>query len=366
MKKKIIFFYPSLENGGVTKNLLNLLYGCRKKNIELHLLSSSNPIKKNIFCKYFFHQIISKHNLFFLPGRFNSAINAMFTLHQLLKIEKDNNIVVHSMQSNIAAIIMCLLHKKKIIIRNSEDAVYSTIYSENLFFSFIVFLLKILFYNFADKAITNSIGSKKSLEYFFLNKDKIKTIYNPYLNQLIKKKFKKKNIIINIARLRKQKDHETLIRAFKIFNEYYKDYKLMIIGHGNLENKLKRLVLSLNLKNKVIFTGWVKNPNSYLKKAKLFVLSSLYEGLGNVLIDAINYDTPCIATNCRSGPNEILKDGKGGYLVPVKDYIALSQSMIMAIKKYQSSRKKNNFAKKYLKRFNMKNNVNLYFNFLLN
>ena len=264
----------------------------------------------------------------------------MFTLHQLLKIEKDNNIVVHSMQSNIAAIIMCLLHKKKIIIRNSEDAVYSTIYSENLFFSFIVFLLKILFYNFADKAITNSIGSKKSLEYFFLNKDKIKTIYNPYLNQLIKKKFKKKNIIINIARLRKQKDHETLIRAFKIFNEYYKDYKLMIIGHGNLENKLKRLVLSLNLKNKVIFTGWVKNPNSYLKKAKLFVLSSLYEGLGNVLIDAINYDTPCIATNCRSGPNEILKDGKGGYLVPVKDYIALSQSMIMAIKKYQLSRKK--------------------------
>ena len=165
--------------------------------------------------------------------------------------------------------------------------------------------------------------------------------------------------------MRKQKDHESLIRAFKIFNEYYNNYKLIIIGHGNLEEKLKHLVSSLNLKNKVIFTGWVKNPRSYLKKSKLFVLSSLYEGLGNVLIDAINYDTPCIATNCRSGPKEILKEGKGGYLVPVKDYVSLSKTMIYAVKNYQLSKNKNNFAKKYLSRFDMKNNIKLYFNFLL-
>lgn len=365
MKKKLIFFYPSLENGGVTKNLINIIEGCKYKKLELHLISSSNPINDKIFCDYYFHKIKNNLNFFFLPHRFNSSINAMLVLYDLLK-NLGSNVIVHSMQSNIAAIIVCLFTRNKIVIRNSEDPISSTIYSESLFFSFIVFLLKIIFYNFSDKAITNSLGSKKSLGFFFYNKKKIKTIYNPYLKNINIKKYKKNNIIVNIARLRKQKDHETLIRAFKIFNEYYKDYKLMIIGHGNLENKLKRLVLSLNLKNKVIFTGWVKNPNSYLKKAKLFVLSSLYEGLGNVLIDAINYDTPCIATNCRSGPNEILKYGRGGYLVPVKDYIALSQSMIMAIKKYQLSRKKNNFAKKYLKRFNMKNNVNLYFNFLLN
>jgi glycosyltransferase involved in cell wall biosynthesis len=365
MSQKIIFFYPSLENGGVTKNLVNIIEGCPYKNLKLHLISSDNPITKKTLCKYYFHKLKLKYNFFFLPGRFNSSINAIILLYQILKKFKKNTIV-HSMQSNVAAIIVCLFTRNKVIIRNSEDPISSTIYSENFFFSFIVFLLKIIFYNFSDKAITNSLGSKKSLGFFFFDKKKIKTIYNPYLKNIIIKKYKKNKTIVNIARLRKQKDHETLIRAFKIFNEYYKDYKLIIIGHGNLENKLKRLVLSLNLKNKVIFTGWVKNPNSYLKKSKLFVLSSLYEGLGNVLIDAINYDTPCIATNCRSGPNEILKDGRGGYLVPVKDYIALSQSMIMAIKKYQLSRKKNNFAKKYLKRFNMKNNVNLYFNFLLN
>jgi len=364
MSQKIVFFYPSLENGGVTKNLVNIFEGCPYKNLELHLISSDNPITKKTLCKYYFHTVKLKYNFFFLPGRFNSSINAMILLHQLLK-KFGKNTIVHSMQSNIAAILVCLFSKNKIIIRNSEDPISSTIYSENLFFSFFVFLLKIIFYNFSDKAITNSLGSKKSLGFFFYDKKKIKTIYNPYLKTINIKKYKKNNTIVNIARLRKQKDHESLIRAFKIFNEYYNNYKLIIIGHGNLEEKLKHLVSSLNLKNKVIFTGWVKNPRSYLKKSKLFVLSSLYEGLGNVLIDAINYDTPCIATNCRSGPKEILKEGKGGYLVPVKDYVSLSKTMIYAVKNYQLSKNKNNFAKKYLRRFDMKNNIKLYFNFLL-
>ena len=62
------------------------------------------------------------------------------------------------------------------------------------------------------------------------------------------------------------------------------------------------------------FKGWVKNTTPYLKKSKIFVLSSSYEGLGNVLIDAINYNVPCVSTNCPSGPSEILLNGKGGFL----------------------------------------------------
>ena len=95
------------------------------------------------------------------------------------------------MQSNIAAIIVCLLNNTKIVIRNSEDPISSTIYSENVFISYCVFFLKIIFYNLCDGIITNSKGSKSSIEKFVFNKKKIKAIYNPYLKNLNKKFFKR-------------------------------------------------------------------------------------------------------------------------------------------------------------------------------
>ena len=78
-------------------------------------------------------------------------------------------------------------------------------------------LFKALFYNFADGIITNSKGSANSLKYFVFNKKKINYIYNPYLKKINKKNYKKNNYIINIGRLRKQKDHKTLLYAFQIF-----------------------------------------------------------------------------------------------------------------------------------------------------
>ena len=151
--------------------------------------------------------------------------------------------------------------------------------------------------------------------------------------------------------MRKQKDHKTLLEAFQIFSSQNKDYKLLILGHGNLEHKLKLRCKELGIMDKVIFKGWVKNTNNYLKKSKIFVLSSVYEGLGNVLIDAINFNIPCISTNCPSGPSEILLNGKGGYLCLVKSPLQLANKMNYCIKNYSKSLKKNSFAKKITRSF---------------
>jgi glycosyltransferase involved in cell wall biosynthesis len=268
------------------------------------------------------------------------------------------------MQSNVAAIIVCILKRKKIVIRNSENPIYSTINTENNFFGLLAFCLKLLFYNFADGIITNSKGSANSLKYFVFNKKKIYHIYNPYLKKINKKIFKKQNYIINIGRLRKQKDHKTLLCAFKIFLEKNKKYKLLILGHGNLEYDLKLLSKKLKISNKVIFKGWVKNTVPYLKKSKIFVLSSVYEGLGNVLIDAINYNVPCVSTNCPSGPNEILLNGSGGYLVKPKSPKLLAKKMLFSIDYYQESLLKNSKAKNKLSRFLVVKNSKKYFNYL--
>ena len=364
MKKNLIIFYPSYEKGGVTNILKNLIESKNKEKFKIHIISS-NQFLKNIKSskKFIFHNVEKNITIPFFPNRYNTALNGMFALFSLIRKLK-TNIIIHSMQSNVAAIIISILKRKKIIIRNSENPIYSTLNSENYFFGIFTFFLKFLFYNFADGIITNSKGSAQSLKYFVINKNKIKYIYNPYLKKINRKRFKKFNYIINIARLRKQKDHKTLLEAFQIFSKKNKKYKLLILGHGNLEYKLKQKCKKLGILDKVIFKGWVKKTEIYLKKSKIFVLSSVYEGLGNVLIDAINFDVPCISTNCPSGPNEILLDGKGGYLCLVKSPLQLASKMEHSIKNYSKSLKKNSFAKKSLDRFLISSQSKKYFDYL--
>ena len=362
-KKNLILFYPSFERGGVEQILHNLIKN--NKKFIIHIISSKNllntvSIKKK---SLIFYPVEKKINIPFLPQRFVTALNGMFVLISLLNKIKEKTIV-HSMQSNVAAIIVCIFKRKKIVIRNSENPVYSIINAESKLFALVSTGLKLLFYNFADGIITNSKGSGKSLRYFVFNKRKINPIYNPYLQRINKKVFKKKNYIINIARLRKQKDHKTLLYAFKIFLKKNKKYKLIILGHGNLEYELKFLAEKLEISNKVIFKGWVKNTIPYLKKSKILVLSSIYEGLGNVLIDSINYNVPCISTNCPSGPSEILLNGKGGYLVKPQAPKLLAQKMLYSINNYSKSLSRNFKAKNRLSRFLVKENTKKYFSYL--
>lgn len=359
----LILFYPSFERGGVERIIQNLIEN--NKKFKIHLISSKNALKfidKKKF-KFNFIEVTQKIKIPFLPERFSSAINGMIILFNYINNNKDNYLI-HSMQSNVAAIITGMLKQKKIIIRNSENPIYSILYSENKFFSIISAILKYIFYNFADAIITNSYGSGKSLEFFVFNKKKIKPIYNPYLRKINKRTFKKKNYLITIGRLRKQKDQKTLIEAFKIFLEKNQSYKLIILGHGNLEKKLKEQAKNLNINNKIIFKGWVKNTNAYLKHSKIFVLSSVYEGLGNVLIDAVNYNIPCVSTDCPSGPREILLNGKGGYLVKPGSPIQLAEKIQYSIDNYSNSIKKNLIAKKKIDRFLISKQTKKYFDYL--
>lgn len=201
------------------------------------------------------------------------------------------------------------------------------------------------------------------------------SIFN-FLNKVDKKKFKIFMIFIGSSNYKKILPKtinvinvKTYSKKFSTITSFFlrkiANLKLIILGHGNLKNKLKQLTKNLNLEKKVIFKGWVKNPDKYLKKSKLFVLSSVYEGLGNVLLDAINFDTPCVSTNCPSGPDEILLNGRGGYLVRPNSPHELAQKMLYAIDNYETSNNKNKIAKSKLNRFLIKQNSTYYFNHLL-
>jgi glycosyltransferase involved in cell wall biosynthesis len=136
--------------------------------------------------------------------------------------------------------------------------------------------------------------------------------------------------ILSVGVLKPQKDHETLIRAFARIPQNQAT-KLVILGEGPMRAKLLALVKELDLQEHVSLPGFVSDPFPWLRSADLFVLSSRWEGFGNVLVEALECGVPIVSTNCLSGPAEILENGRYGKLVPVRDPEALAAAMVQSL-----------------------------------
>jgi glycosyltransferase involved in cell wall biosynthesis len=134
-------------------------------------------------------------------------------------------------------------------------------------------------------------------------------------------------VIVGAGRLTPEKDFATLIKAFHRLRQH-KDCRLLILGEGPLRQDLERLADELGLTDYVSLAGYQANPFAYMKKASLFVLSSAWEGSGNVLVEALALGIPSVSTDCPYGPSETLADGKYGPLVPVGDDAALALAML--------------------------------------
>ena len=171
--------------------------------------------------------------------------------------------------------------------------------------------------NKADKTVALSRAVQSDLEKNFnVKSDKLTTIYNHCDIELLRKLSLETPIIeglydspfkyATMGRLTHQKGQWHLLRAFKKVLQTYPDSMLYIFGEGELESKLKKLASDLDICDSVYFTGYVKNPHSCISKCDCFVFPSLFEGLGNVLLEALSFNLPIISTDCNYGPREIL------------------------------------------------------------
>jgi len=195
-----------------------------------------------------------------------------------------------------------------------------------------------LFYPYADGIVAVSQGVADDLaEVTKLSRDRIQVIYNPVvlpeLFQLAQAPIDhpwfqpgEPPVILGVGRFYPQKDFPTLIRAFAKV-QAQRPARLVILGEGPDEADLRSLIHTMNLQDVVSLPGFVENPYTYMAKAQVFVLSSAWEGLGNVLIEAMAVGTPVVSTNCESGPAEILANGKYGALVPVGDSDAIATAI---------------------------------------
>jgi glycosyltransferase involved in cell wall biosynthesis len=199
-----------------------------------------------------------------------------------------------------------------------------------------------LFYPMADTIVAVSQGVAKDLRQVTgLPADRIQVIYNPVISPEILRKAKETvehpwfasgqpPVILGVGRLEPQKDFATLIRAFAQVQRI-RPARLMILGNGQERSRLKSLIGELGLQETVKLQGFVSNPYAYMARSAALVVSSQWEGLPTVLIEAMAVGTPVVSTDCDSGPNEILDNGQYGWLVPVGDTDAIAEAILQTL-----------------------------------
>ena len=198
------------------------------------------------------------------------------------------------------------------------------------------------FYPAADAVVAVSTGIAEDLEKVIgLNGTKVRIIHNPVITNAIEPLrgapaehpwFHDGGppIVLAAGRLTTQKGFDDLIRAFALVRAR-RAARLLILGSGRDHDGLIELVHEQGLDDVVDLPGWVANPHAYMARANLFVLSSRYEGFGNVLVEALACGCPIVATNCVGGPADILEGGRFGRLVPVGEIEAMAQAILEAL-----------------------------------
>lgn len=162
-------------------------------------------------------------------------------------------------------------------------------------------------------------------------KKKTSVIYNPVSENVFSiPTIEKKNTIISVGRLYKQKNQQMLIRAFKEIADVYPDYKLVIYGEGPLRKELETTIEELHLVGRVLLPGVTDNVIEKLNESKLFCLTSDYEGMSNALIEAICVGLPVITTKV-SGVEELIERGRNGETVKIGDAPSFAKAMNMLL-----------------------------------
>tara|TARA_B100001093_G_C26786149_1_gene996769 strand:- start:351 stop:1460 length:1110 start_codon:yes stop_codon:yes gene_type:complete len=316
------FYYPSIEGGGLEKNLFSLINSLAKKKYKINFFTYENNTKKKEFKKkFYFHKNINIITSSVIPGIKNRYIKYFFCIFSLFFYSIFQRGIIISFQGNILSIMIAKITFSKIVIRcNTAPSKYINSYLKRIFFKY--------FYSLGNIILVTSIDFKKEIyKYFKLNsfvhrqsldireikkKSQIKTNFNFF------KKFKGLKII-NIGRLTHQKNQMVLLKAFAKLVKIRRA-RLLLIGSGGDREKLIKYINEKKLDDKIKIIPFTSNPFKYISLCDLKVLSSRYEGNPNILLETASLKKIIISSDCKVGPKEILQSGKGGILFKVGDY----------------------------------------------
>lgn len=322
----VVFLSPTLSGGlgKVTIKLAETMFA-RGLSVEIWVLDNNDQTA-----------VSTKALIRSIPeGR---ASSALFTLSKMLQKRRPINVLSASFHVNCVAILAKFISRvtSRLVIAEHtslENGLETLPWIKKTIARFSIAIL----YRFSDEVIAVSNGAARQVEkYAFLAENSVKTIYNPIIDDDIFRASKKEffhpfskideKIFLSIGRLSEEKDYPTLIKAFAK-TQKMRSSRLIIAGDGPEKNKIKELISELGLRKHIALLGHVKNPHPLYRRADVFVLSSKREGLPTVLIEALAHNCKIVSTDARSGPREILENGRLGILVPTENVNALASAM---------------------------------------
>jgi glycosyltransferase involved in cell wall biosynthesis len=330
--KKIILYAASLRGGGAERVMVTLANGFSELSYNVKLVL----VKK---VGEYIDEVSDKVEIVDLEC--SRVLYSILPFSRYLRNENPEIVVSTQSHVNIAAICAKLLsnNNAKILVREASTPSISS--SHAGFRSKVISYLLRFFYNKADVVVCPSNGVSQDLqEKYFFDSGRIKVVPNPmHIQKILKQSQSQEEVclpdrfdpsrpyIIAVGRLTKPKNFPLLIHAFSLVRNKI-DARLVILGEGEDRQDLEALVKELGLSQYVYMPGFVENPFAYMKRSSVFVLSSLWEGLPNVLIQAMIVGTPVVATDCPSGPKQILENGKWGKLVPIGDEQEMANAIL--------------------------------------
>jgi glycosyltransferase involved in cell wall biosynthesis len=324
---RVSIFLPSLAGGGAERCICTVANGLAARGVEvtLALAEAKGPFLADV------HPDVRV-----IDFGATSVWRALPALARHLRASRPAALLSALNHANVVAALAHRLARSRARLVLSERAHLSSVLAE---FPGVrmraTFALMRLTYRWADKVVTVSVEVAQDLRrHVPLARERVVTIYNPIVDEHLERLAQAPArhrwlasgdvpVVLGAGRLIAQKDFTTLVDAFALLRRD-RLARLVILGEGELRDALLAQMQRLGVGDDVSLPGFEPNPFAAMRAARVFVLSSRFEGLPGVLVQAMACGTPVVSTDCPAGPREILEDGRWGQLVPVGDASALA------------------------------------------
>lgn len=332
--KKVAVFMHDFRGGGAEKIATSLANGlCRLGwRVSVLVLSKEGPMR----------DLLDK-NIEVVELKSNRMLLSIFELAKHLHKHRYDCVISHMTHANVVATISSLLTRQsKNLIVVEHNQISKNIKVVKKFSVKLAYYLTPMLYRFPSRVVPVSEGVAKDLVNFTnLPRSKFYTIYNPVVSSDMLNNTPVKScvhpffdgksfVFLGVGSLSKQKGFSYFIEAVAILRKQF-DVKAIILGEGPERDSLEELRGELELNEIISLPGFVNNVSDYMNSADVFVLSSLWEGLPTVLIEALANGMQIVSTDCESGPSEILEQGKFGYLAELQSSDSLAEKMEIAL-----------------------------------
>ncbi len=327
--ERVFVYIPHLRTGGGEISMLRVAEGLAERGLDVEVVVHDSSVR----------DLPLPRGVTLIDLQVPGTLEAVRKLAQRIRKRSPRWVVSAFPHTNLATVAACKLSRTGALSVLTEHAPLSQQIGQqnNWRYRALPALLK-LGYRHADAIVSVSSGVRDDLRMLVGKDVRIHTIHNPVLPDDFERICEMEpehpwlndqglQVVMSMCRLSEEKDLPTLIRAFQRISGAHPCARLLMVGEGPDRQRLQDLIDAAGLHNIAALPGRTAQPLSWMRRASVFVLSSTFEGYGNVLVEALAVGTPVVSTDCPVGPREILDEGRFGELVPVGDAAAMGKAI---------------------------------------